>query len=70
LGEYRGTLIRWLSKESCNEVSEQALIMQLLEGGYIDKARTKKRDYIDKTKGKTTVGNQKARKHTEYCIVH
>jgi hypothetical protein len=37
-----GTSIRWLSKTSCNEESEQALIMQLLVGGYIDKARTKK----------------------------
>jgi hypothetical protein len=31
-------------------------------------ALSEKRDYIDKTKGKPTVGNQKARKHTDYGI--
>jgi hypothetical protein len=28
----------------------------------------RKRDFIDNTKGKTTVGNQKSRKNTDYSI--
>jgi hypothetical protein len=32
--------------------------------------RCSKRDYIDRIKGKTTDGNQKARKHAEHCIAH